>query len=117
MWRRDPACAFKARRLDAKTSTYKINTKLGDRPSGCIVWLGWARRAGTNRVDVEYRWYGGRPGDRLPDLGDVVAKHSKGNSKGQKLVRPGIRVLSLSEFTRLDGAADLLDQLFGPHRD
>jgi hypothetical protein len=105
---------FKARRLDAKTSTYKINTKLAERPSGCIVWLGWSRPASVNRVDVEYRWFGGKPGERLPSLGDVVAKHTKANALGIKVVRPGIRQLSLSKFERLNDVGELVDRLFGP---
>lgn len=104
---------FKARRLDATTSTYKINTRLAERPSGCIVWLGWSRRPNENRVDIEYRWFGGEPGKPLPSLGDVAAKHTKANAQGEKLVRPGIRVLSLSKFDRLDSAGELLDRLFG----
>jgi hypothetical protein len=105
---------FKARRLDAKTTAYKINTKLAERPSGCIVWLGWARRPDANRVDVEYRWFGGTPGEPLPSLGDVVAKHTKANAQGVKVARPGIRQLSLSRFERLRDASELLDRLFGP---
>jgi hypothetical protein len=104
---------FKARRLDASTRNYRINTKLAERPSGCIVWLGWLRRPQTNRVDIEYRWFGGKPGERLPKLGDVLAKHAKGNAEGVKLERPGIRVLALSRFERLDGPGELLDRLFG----
>jgi hypothetical protein len=105
---------FKARRLDAKTSNYKINTRLADRPSGCVVWLGWSRRPNENRVDVEYRWFGGPPGEPLPDLGGVIAKHAKANAAGVKLERPGIRQINLGPFERLAGASELLQRLFGP---
>lgn len=105
---------FKARRLDAKTSSYGINTRLAERPSGCIIWTGWAKRPDANRVDVQYRWFGGRPGERLPDLGDVVAKHAKANAQGVKAPRPDIRVLRLSRFEPISDTAQLLDRLFGP---
>ena len=105
---------FKARRLDATTSTYKINTRLADRPSGCVVWLGWLRRPSENRVDIEYRWFGGLPGEPLPDIGDVVAKHAKANAAGVKLERPDIRRINLGKFERLDGVPALLQRLFGP---
>lgn len=109
---------FKARRLGAKTSKYKINTRLAERPSGCVVWLGWERRPGENRLDIQYRWFGGKPGERLPDLGDVVAKHTKANAAGIKLERQGIRSINLGLFEKLDDAAQLLDRLFGaPPRD
>lgn len=105
---------FKARRLDAKTSTYKINTRLAERPSGCVIWLGWSRRPHENRVNIEYRWFGGGPGKPLPDLGTVVAKHAKGNAAGVKLERPNIRRVNLGKFEPLDGVGELLDRLFGP---
>ena len=105
---------FKARRLDATTSTYKINTRLAERPSGCVVWLGWSRRPNANRVEIEYRWFGGAPGLPLPDLGEVVAKHTKGNAEGVKLERGGIRRINLGAFEKLTGVPMLLDRLFGP---
>lgn len=89
---------FKSRRLDAKTSTYKLNTRLAERPSGCVVWLGWSPQPNENRVHIEYRWFGGSPGEPLPDLGDVVAKHAKANAAGVKLERPGIRRVNLGRF-------------------
>jgi hypothetical protein len=104
---------FKARRLDAKTAAYKINTRLAERPSGCVIWLGWARVPERNRVSIEYRWFGGLPGEALPDLGDVVAKHAKANAQGVKLERPGIRRVNLGRFDKVRDAADLLDRLFG----
>ncbi len=108
---------FKARRLDGTTSTYKINTRLAERPSGCVVWIGWKAREGENRVDVQYRWFGGLPGEPLPELGEKIAKHAKANAQGVKLERPGIRMVNLGRFERLPDAAALLDRLFGPHSD
>jgi hypothetical protein len=79
-----------------------------------VVWLGWSRRPNENRVDIQYRWFGGIPGEPLPDLGDVVAKHAKANAAGVKLERPGIRKVNLGRFERLDGPQELLERLFGP---
>ena len=104
---------IKSRHADSATNQYKINTRLAERPSGCVVWLGWARRPDTNRLMMEYRWFGGLPGEALPNLGDKVAKHSKANSQGIKLERPGIRIVPLSRFERLSGVAELIDRLFG----
>jgi hypothetical protein len=105
---------IKSRRLTAKTTRYKVNTKLAERPSGCVVWIGWEREPETRRFRMEYRWFGGLPREPLPDLGERVARHSKGNAAGVKLERPNIRLLNLGDFTKLDGIAELLDRLFGP---
>ena len=49
----------------------------------------------------------------MPELGDVVAKHTKANAEGVKLERPDSREISLSRFESLGGVGDLLDRLFG----
>jgi hypothetical protein len=54
-------------------------------PSGCVVWIGRAHRTGTHRLDMEYRWSCGAPRVPPPDLGAVVAKHSKANAQGRSL--------------------------------
>jgi hypothetical protein len=105
---------LKSRALSGTNTVYKINTRLAERPSGCVVWIGWARRPSSNRLDLEYRWFGGLPGEPLPALGDAVAKHSKANALGVKLERAKIRNINLGRFERLGGVADLLDRLFGP---
>lgn len=105
---------LKARSLAGKTSTYKINTRLGDRPSGCVIWIGWQQQPNANRINMQYRWFGGQPGARLPDLGSTAAKHTKANAQGLKGERPNLRVLNLSRFERLTGLPELLDRLFGP---
>lgn len=105
---------LKARKLDGKRSAYDINTTLRDRPSGCVIWVGYRRRTGTNSLDLEYRFFGGPPGQRLADLGEAPVLHTKANSTGQKAIRPGLRSVKLSAFEKVTDIPDLLDKLFGP---
>lgn len=104
---------IKSRALNGRNTRYKINTRLAERPSGCVIWIGWERPLNSNRVDMAYRWFGGPPGDPLPDLGGVVAKHSKADATGKKLERKDIRVLNLGKFEALTGIPDVLNRLFG----
>ena len=103
---------LKARRAGGKTARYKINTRLAERPSGCVIWIEWSVK--SHRIDMQYRWFGGSPGEPLPDLGDVTAKHSKANAEGVKNVRPGIRVVPLTRFAYVESASELVGKLFGP---
>lgn len=105
---------LKARKKAGRNSQYGINLTLRDRPSGCVIWVGYERRTGTNRLDLEYRFFGGEPGERLPDLGDKKVKHAKGDASGEKKVRPGLRNVPLTRFDKVDGVPQLLDRLFGP---
>lgn len=87
-----------------------INTRLAARPSGCVVWLTYEPLA---RAFSDIRWFGGMPGQPLPDLGSRVARHTRGNSRGVKAERPDHRVVSASRFEKLDDIAHLADRLFG----
>jgi hypothetical protein len=104
---------LKSRALAGKTSRYAINTRLAERPSGCVIWIGWEREPRSNRLRTEYRWFGEAPGSSLPPLGDTIAKHSKANAEGVKLERPGMRIVPLSRFEKLAGVGELIDRLFG----
>jgi hypothetical protein len=53
------------------------------------------------------------PGEPLPDLGERFMRHSRGNAKGLKAVRPGMRSLAASRFETLPDMAALADRLFG----
>jgi len=105
---------LKGRMLAGTRNRYKVNSLLESRPSGCVVWMGWERRPGTNRIALSYRWFGGEPGQPLPSLGSRVATHSKGDSSGNKGARPAIRIVPLGRFETLNGIHELLDRLFGP---
>lgn len=104
---------LKARAKEGRNTRYKINTSLAQHASGCVVWMGWIKNPETNRIELEYRWFGGAPGKQLPDLGDIVGHHSKGDSTGMKKERSSTRVLNLGRFDKVDGVAGLLDRLFG----
>ena len=105
---------LKARRRGGKNARLSINTKLGERASGCVVWMEWTRAAERNALEIEYRWFGGPPGQPLPPLGDRVAKHAKANAQGVKNERNAIRVLPLGQLEKLDSIRELTDRLFGP---
>ncbi len=105
---------LKGSREGAATARMPINTALAAKPSGCVVWMIYSRQPGEYRARLSYRFFGGRPGDQLPSLGDRVAKHTKANAQGVKLPRPEMRVVGKASFgPNLDLPA-LMDALFGP---
>ncbi|MDA3887302.1 MAG: hypothetical protein PF443_00590 [Allgaiera sp.] len=71
----------------AKTSRQKINVELAARPSGCVVWI---RFDPATLETVSYLWFGDEPGQPLPDLGDRIGKHTKGDRVGTKAERESI---------------------------
>lgn len=102
---------LKASYIGSKTSRQKVHVKLGEKPSGCVVWIYFDE--GT--LDLgPFLFFGGPPGLPLPSLADAkVAKHSKGNSYGAKTERPNIRELNKGSFTSYDSIFSLYQALFG----
>ncbi|SEJ80609.1 hypothetical protein SAMN05518849_11436 [Sphingobium sp. AP50] len=105
---------FKTKTLGGQTDKVKINLKLMDKPSGCVLWI-------VVTPDLEfdhYLWFGGAPGEPLPDISDnAVARHSKGTSLGEKRARPNHRVLRISRFEPLTHLDQVLTRLFGTIED
>lgn len=93
----------------ATTSRQKINGKLTTKPSGCVIWIRFDEKT---LEQTSYLWFGCKHGGRLPDLGDKVAKHSKGNADGVKLERQGLRVLNKGVFEAVEDITKLADLLF-----
>lgn len=107
---------LKAMRADGKRAHVDINMELANKPSGCVVWMLIDPETFTT---AQYRWFGGRPGEPLPPLGDRAVRHTKSDSQGVKTERPGLRQLPKSRFTSVRTMGALLDRLFGdePTRD
>ncbi len=101
---------LKAMALNGKKQEVPVNIRLARVPSACIIWLTY------DLLTLEIagiRWFGGAPGQTLPDLGDRIAKRTRPNSDGVKVERTGHRTLRRSQFTILPDMAALADRLFG----
>lgn len=105
---------LKTSKVDAKASGQKVNIALADKPSGCVVWIVRHEDHDTRRMRLNYLFFGGEAGQRIPSLdGLKVAKHSKGNAKGFKAERKAIRVVPKSRFKSIAGMRALVETLFG----
>lgn len=100
---------LKASDFEGKTSRQTINVRLADKPSGCVVWVVYRERVPDHRLDLTYLWFGGNPGERLPDLGQLVGRNPR-----SKTPRSGTRVVSRARFESVVSTAELVDRLFGP---
>ena len=99
--------------LGSKVRSVSVGTKLLAKPGGCVIWLEFA--ADTLKIE-RYGWFGGNPGQALPDLGSKIARHSKANSVGRKAERPLHRELAKSKFEALSEIEPLVSRLFGSVR-
>lgn len=104
---------LKAMVAGGKRRDVNVNVRLRSRPSGCVIWMVYDPM--TLRV-IEYRWFGGEPGEPLPDLGERNVRHTKGNASGEKAFRNAHRLLCKTSFEILADLRVLADRLFGPAR-
>lgn len=95
--------------VSSTTRDVAIVTQLGERPSGCVVWMVHDPESLTLGP---FLWFGGAAGQPLPDLGDRTVRHSRGNALGEKAVRPGLRKLGIAKFEPVATMDDLVLRLF-----
>lgn len=100
---------LKASDTGGKTSRQTINTRLMEKPSGCVVWVVYRERIADHRLDLSYLWFGANPGEPLPDLGQLVGRNTR-----SKTPRPGTRIVPRARFERVASTAQLVERLFGP---
>jgi hypothetical protein len=93
-----------------KRRSVSVNLRLASKPAGCVVWLDYD--PATLHLGP-FRWFGTLAGLGLPDSGEEVARHTKGDSTGAKNPRVGHRVLRRSKFIQVETIADLVPFLFG----
>lgn len=106
---------LKTSRPDARASGQKLHMKLGEKPGGCVIWVIRHECPVSRRMRLSYRFFGGAPGERLPDVsGFKVAKHNKGDATGRKKERPAMRVIAKSRFQLIETTSELVRVLFGP---
>jgi len=102
---------LKSSHLEGRTIDQKVNLALATKPSGCIVWM---RICAQTLEPASYLWFGGNPGEPLPDInGFPAARHTKGNAEGLKKDRPNIRKISKRHFKELASMREVIHALFG----
>jgi hypothetical protein len=94
-----------------KRQAVGVNQRLAAKPSGGVIWMVYD--PATLALGPFY-WFGGAPGHRLPELGNRVARHTRGNAAGLKAGRPRHRLIAKSRFALASDAAALVELLFGP---
>lgn len=96
---------------DASTNQVKVSLKLAQKPSACVIWVIFDPK--TLELGP-FRWFGNLPGQPIPDVATFkVAKHTRGNSKGEKKERPNQRTLPRSKFEKVADIDQLVTRLFG----
>lgn len=104
---------LKAMRTGGKRARVDINLALAEKPSGCVLWMV------VDETTLElgpFLWLGGKPGVKLKIPKGRVARHTKGDSKGFRSDRPGLRTVAKGKFTKLDELRDVAEMLFGENK-
>ena len=92
----------------ARRGEITASIKLLERSSACIIWIFFD----PDTLSLgPFHWFGGIPGEKLPALGEKVARHTKPNAMLNKAERPGHRVIAKNRFTRLDTMDDVIEKL------
>jgi hypothetical protein len=69
------------------------HVKLLDRPSACILWIFFD----PDTLSLgPFLWFGGAAGEKIPTLGEKIARHTKPNAMLEKADRPAHRVVRFS---------------------
>jgi hypothetical protein len=101
---------LKAMHSAAKRRSFDIQTRLSERLNACVILM---IHHPQSLVVEAYRWFGQSPGEGLPDLGEKITRHSKGNALGYKAARPALRDVPITSFEPIGSPVDLVDRLFG----
>ena len=96
--------------IGARRSEVTANVKLLDRPSACILWIFFDP---DTLLLGPFLWFGGVAGERIPPLGEKIARHTKPNAKLEKADRPAHCVVAKNRFARLDTIDDVIRKLVG----
>lgn len=95
----------------SKTANVSVHVKLAQKPSGCVLWILFDEQ--TLHLGP-FLWFGGAPGDRLPDISNLkVGKRTTRNRAGERPERPNIRCVPRSRFEKLQDLDAVIQRLFG----
>ncbi|SRR5216684_2073797 len=101
---------LKSSHRTAKTRDVKVNLSLSKKPHGCVIWVKFDEA--TLKLGP-FLWFGGPPTQKLPALGDRIARHTKRNRMGTRSLRQNLRVIRRTDFTEVATMSELVAELFG----
>jgi hypothetical protein len=101
---------LKPMEVGASTRKVAVSLKLMLKPSGCVVWI---MVDPTSLEMKSFLWFGGAPGERLPDINNMKVTEQTRGPVGAKKLRTGHRDLPLSKFDKLKTLNEVLVKLFG----
>jgi hypothetical protein len=93
-----------------KDRAIKVSLALGEKPSGCVIWIGIDEHLNLKH----FRWFGGLPGQPLPEIKDFkVAQRETRNKAGERPDRRNHRMVPKRAFQVLETIDDVIEHLFG----
>jgi len=101
---------LKAMQSGGARRQFGLQLRLQDKVSACAIVM--LHNPRTLAIEG-WRFFGGAPGSKIPDLGDRAVRHTKGNRTGFKADRPALRNVLLSTFEAVTDIEQLVDRLFG----
>lgn len=104
---------LKSTQAGGRARRQKVNRALETRTGGCVVWVIFDGDAASGLTSLRYRFFGAKPGEPTPSLGDEMARHTKANLSGVKGERPSIRILRWGRFQDVPSTEALFSKLFG----
>jgi len=96
--------------VGGRRSEVTASVKLRERPSACILWIFFDP---ASLSLGPFLWFGGAPGQRIPPLGEKIARHTKPNSMLKRADRPAHRVIAKNRFATLDTIDEVIARLIG----
>ena len=95
---------------DGKAAYQKVNVKLANKPSGCVIWIFFDEH---DLTFSKLLFLGSEAVKQLQDPKKYkVAKHTKRNKNGFQAERPNIRKIPKSKFDKVESIEVLYDKLF-----
>jgi hypothetical protein len=97
-----------------KKGAQPVNVALGEKPSGCVVWIFRQEDPDTRRMNLSFRFFGGGPGEPLPSLEEFpLGRRTTPNKEGNKPIRHSIRKVPYRRFITVPSTTTLVEHLFG----
>jgi hypothetical protein len=94
----------------ARRAKITASVKLHERPSACILWIFFDRESLSLGP---FLWFGAPAGEKIPPLGNRIAKHTKPNRMLEKAEKPAHRIITKNQFTALETMDDVINRLIG----